>query len=186
MTGRGAIIDIINIIDRLETLVETSKSVPVSGNILIDRKKVMELVDQMRLTIPEEIRSAEDMLSQKDQILNIAQNEARRTKSMAESELRERLNQSEVVAQAETRAAETIRDAEQRITRMLEQSETEATSRKTEADAYALRSLRTMESELAKLTGAVRKGIEVLALQASSNLNSRRYDEEEAHAGILR
>ena len=166
---------------------ETSKAVPVSGSILIDRKKVMELVDQMRLTIPEEIRSAEDVLSQKDQILNIAQNDARRTKSMAESELRERLNQSEVVTQAETRAAETIRDAEERITRMLRQSEAEALSRKTEADAYALRSLRTMESELVKLVGSVRKGIEVLAVQASSNLNSRHYEEEEqAHAGMLR
>ena len=89
--GRGAIIDIINIIDRLETLVETSKTVPVSGNILIDRKKMMELVDQLRLTIPEEVRAAEDVLSQKDQILNIAQNDARRTKSTAEDELRDRL-----------------------------------------------------------------------------------------------
>ena len=170
----------------METLVETSKSVPVSGNILIDKKKVMELVDQMRLTIPEEIRSAEDMLSQKDQILNIAQNDARRTKSMAESELRERLNQSEVVTQAETRAAETGRDTEERITRMLQQSEAEAVSRKTDADAYALRSLRTMESELGKLMGSVRKGIEVLAIQASSNLDSRHYQEEETHAGMLR
>ena len=170
----------------METLVETSKSVPVSGNILIDRKKVMELVDQLRLTIPEEIRSAEDVLSQKDQILNIAQTDARRTKSMAEDELRERLNQSEVVTQAEARAAETIRDAEERITRMLQQSEAEALSRRTEADAYALRSLRAMESELGKLMGSVRKGIEVLAIEASSNLNSRRYEEEEAHAGVLR
>ncbi|MCH8297317.1 MAG: hypothetical protein IH963_13725 [Chloroflexi bacterium] len=170
----------------METLVETSKSVPVSGNILIDRKKVMELVDQLRLTIPEEIRSAEDVLSQKDQIMNIAQTDARRTKSMAEDELRERLNQSEVVTQAEARAAETIRDAEERITRMLQQSEAEALSRRTEADAYALRSLRAMESELGKLMGSVRKGIEVLAIEASSNLNSRRYEEEEAHAGMLR
>ena len=186
MTGRGAIIDIINIIDRLETLVETSKSVPVSGNVLIDKKKVMELVDQMRLTIPEEIRSAEDVLSQKDQILNIAQNDARRTKSMAESELRERLDQSEVVTQAETRATDTIREAEERITRMLQQAESEALSRKTEADAYALRSLRAMETELGKLTGSVRKGIEVLAVQASTNLNSRQYQEEEVPAGMLR
>ena len=170
----------------METLVETSKSVPVSGNILIDRKKVMELVDQLRLTIPEEIRSAEDVLSQKDQILNIAQTDARRTKSMAEDELRDRLNQSEVVTQAEARATETIRDAEERITRMLQQSEAEALSRRTEADAYALRSLRAMESELGKLMGSVRKGIEVLAIEASSNLNSRRYEEEEAHAGMLR
>ena len=172
----------------METLVETSKSVPVGGNILIDRRKVMELVDQLRLTIPEEIRSAEDVLSQKDQILNIAQTDARRTKSMAEDELREKLNRSEIVTQAEARAAETIREAEERITRMLQQSEAEALSRRTEADAYALRSLRAMESELTKLMGSVRKGIEVLAVEAYSNLNSRRYDEEEeeTHAGMLR
>ncbi|MEC9289642.1 MAG: hypothetical protein VYC83_05045 [Chloroflexota bacterium] len=170
----------------METLVETSKSVPVSGNILVDRKKVIELVDQLRLTIPEEIRSAEDVLSQKDQILNTAQNDARRTKSVADDELRERLNSNELVTQAETRAAETIRDAEERITRMLQQSEAEALSRKTEADAYALRSLRAMEVELGKLTGSVRKGIEVLAEQASSHMNTRRYaQEEEAAAGML-
>ena len=171
----------------METLVETSKSVPVSGNILVDRKKIVELVDQLRLTIPEEIRSAEDVLSQKDQILNTAQNDARRTKSMAEDELRERLNSNELVTHAETRAAETVRDAEERITRMLQQSEAEALSRKTEADAYALRSLRAMEVELGKLTGSVRKGIEVLAEQASSHMNTRRYaaQEEEAAAGML-
>ena len=147
----------------------------------------MELVDQLRLTIPEEIRSAEDVLAQKDQILTTAATAARRTKSMAEDELRDRLNSNEVVAQAETRAADTIRDAEERITRMLQQSEAEALSRKTEADAYALRSLRTMEIELSKLAGSVRKGIEVLAEQASSSLNTRRYEEEEeAAAGMLR
>jgi len=97
-----------------------------------------------------------------------------------------RLNSNELVTQAETRAAETVRDAEERITRMLQQSEAEALSRKTEADAYALRSLRAMEVELGKLTGSVRKGIEVLAEQASSHMNTRRYaQEEEAAAGML-
>ena len=171
----------------METLVETSKSVPVSGNILVDRKKVMELVDQLRLTIPEEIRSAEDVLSQKDQILNTAATDARRTKSRAEDELRNRLNSSELVTQAESRAAETIRNAEERITRMLQQSEAEALSRKTEADAYALRSLRAMEVELGKIAGSVRKGIEVLAEQTASNMSGRRYAEEEQEtAGMLR
>ncbi len=170
----------------METLVETSKAVPVSGNILIDRKKVMELVDQLRLTIPEEVRAAEDVLSQKDQILNIAQNDARRTKSTAEDELRDRLKTSEIVTLAESKAAETVREAEERITRMLQQSEAEAQSRRTEADAYALRSLRSMEAELDKLVGSVRKGIQVLAIEASTNLNLRRYEEESEQAGILR
>ena len=170
----------------METLVETSKAVPVSGNILIDRKKVMELVDQLRLTIPEEVRAAEDVLSQKDQILNIAHNDARRTKSTAEDELRDRLKTSEIVTLAESKAAETVREAEERITRMLQQSEAEAQSRRTEADAYALRSLRSMEAELDKLVGSVRKGIQVLAIEASTNLNLRRFEEESEQAGILR
>ena len=171
----------------METLVETSKSVPVRGNILVDRKKIIELVDQLRLTIPEEIRSAEDVLSQKDQILNTAANDARRTKSLAEDELRDRLNSNELVIQAEARAAETVRDAEERITRMLQQSEAEALSRRPEADAYALRSLRSMEVELGKLAVSVRKGIEVLAEQTAKGMDNHKYtEEEEAVAGMLR
>ena len=147
----------------------------------------MELVDQLRLTIPEEIRSAEDVLSQKDQILNTAANDARRTKSLAEDELRDRLNSNELVVQAEARAAETVRDAEERITRMLQQSEAEALSRRTEADAYALRSLRAMETELGKLAISVRKGIEVLAEQTAKGMDGHKYTEkDEAVAGMLR
>ena len=167
----GDIIDIINIIDRLETLIETSKSVPVSGSILIDRKKAMELVDQMRLAVPQEIRAAEEVLSQKDHIMNQAQAEARRTKSSAEDEFRQRLETSELVALAESRAEETLRDAEQRAGRILQQTEAEARSRRTDADAYALRSLRGLEKELSALTGSVRKGIEVLAQEAVVNIN---------------
>ena len=172
VAGEGDIIDIINIIDRLETLIETSKAVPVSGNILIDRKKAMELVDQLRLAIPQEVRSAEEVLSQKDHIISQAQTDARRTKSQADDEFRQRLETSELVAMAETRAEETLKDAEQRAGRLLQQTETEARSRRTEADAYALRSLRNLEKELASLAGSVRKGIEVLASEAAVGLNS--------------
>lgn len=169
----------------METLIDTSKTVPVSGNILVDKRKVMELVDQLRLTVPEEVRAAEEVLGQKDQILSMAQTDARRTKSMAEDELRDRLNHSELVTQAEVRAQQTIKDAEERATRILQQSEAESVSRRTDADAYALRSLRALEAELAAIVGSVRKGIEVLAGQASANLNSQYFDEEEARAELI-
>ena len=168
---KGDIIDIINVIDRLETLIDTSKSVPVSGNILIDKRKVMELVDQLRLAIPQEVRASEEVLSQKDHIINQAQVDARRTKAKAEDEFRQRLEQSELVALAESRAEETMKDAEQRADRILQQSEAQARSRQTEADAYALRSLRKLEKELSGLSGSVRKGIEVLASQAIIGVN---------------
>ena len=84
----------------METLIETSKAVPVSGSILIDKKKAMELVDQMRLAIPQEVRAAEEVLSHKDHIVNQAQVDARRTKAKAEDEFRQKLDQSELVAKA--------------------------------------------------------------------------------------
>ena len=163
MTGKGDIIDIINVIDRLETLIETSKAVPVSGNVLIDRKKVKELLDQLRLSIPQEIRAAEEVLSEKDQIINMAQVDARRVKAKAEDEYREKLDNNEMVLAAESRAQGTMRDVEERATRLVQQSEAEAQVRKTEADTYALRSLRALERALSTLTSSVRKGIDLLA-----------------------
>ena len=159
-------------------MIETSKTVPVSGNVLVDKKKVKELLDQLRLSIPQEVRGAEDLLSQKDQIISQAQVDARRTKAKAEDEFRQRLDQSELVAMAESRAEETMRDAEQRSTRLLEQSDAQARARRTEADAYALRSLRALEKELSSLSGSVRKGIEVLAGQAVAGINNGRFSED--------
>ena len=168
--GRGGIIDIINVIDRLETLITTSKTVPVSGNIILDKKKAMELVDQMRLSIPQEVKAAEEVLAEKDQIVNQAMLEARRTKTNAEQEYHQRMDQNDLVLSAEARAQETLRDAEQRATRMLAQSEAESSSRRSDADAYALRSLRTLEQEITAIAGSIRKGIDLLAGQTTSRL----------------
>ena len=136
----------------------------------------MELVDQLRLAIPQEVRSAEEVISQKDQIINQAQVDARRTKSKAEEDYRERLDQSELVAVAERRAEETLKEAEQKAGQMLMRCEDEARNKCSDADAYALRSLRNLEKELNSLTGSVRKGIEVIAGQAVAGLNGRYSD----------
>jgi cell division septum initiation protein DivIVA len=164
--------DIINVIDRLESLMTTSKSVPVSGNIIVDKKKVMELVDQLRFAIPQEVKAAEDVLAQKDQIVNQAMLEARRAKLQADNEYRDLMNQNEMVVNAEARAQDTLRDAEQRSSRMLIQTEAEAMTRRTDADAYALRSLRSLEEEINSIAGSVRKGIDYLAGQPNGKMVS--------------
>jgi hypothetical protein len=143
----------------LETLINTSKTVPVTGALMMDKQKMMELVDQLRLGIPQQIRAAEEVLSQKDQIMSQAILDARRAKTKAEDEFRERLNQNEVRKKAE----EVLRDAEHRAARMIEQAEAESQARRTEADAYGLRSLRALERELNSISGSVRKGIDMLA-----------------------
>ena len=143
----------------METLINTSKSVPVTGNVLIDKTKIQELLDQLRLGIPQEVKAAEEVLAQKDQIINTAMLDSRRAKVKAEDEFREKLAQNEV----HKRAEETLREAEQRASRILEQAEAESQARRTEADAYALRCLQAFERELSTLNGSVRKGIDLLA-----------------------
>ena len=160
-------IDLINIIDRLESLIETSKAVPVSGNVLIDKTKALELLDQLRLAIPQEVKASEEVLSQKDFILNQALSDARRTKAKAEDDYRERVYSSEVTARAQQMADETVADAEERASRILSQCEREAKARMTEADAYSLRSLRALEKQLNSVSASVRKGIDQLVQETA-------------------
>ncbi len=163
----------------MEALIDTSKAARAGGHILVDRTKAMELLDQLRLAVPKEVRAAEEVLSQKDHILNLAQTEARRTKSSAEEEYRERLNKHELVLQAEQRAMNMLRDAEERARRMVDQAETQAQACRTDADAYALRSLRTLEREVSNINSVVRQGIDVLSGPVSANLSSHYFDEPE-------
>ena len=143
----------------------------------MDRAKALELVDQLRLTVPKEIRAAEEVLSQRDHIINLAQTDARRTKSQAEEDYRERLDKHELLMQAEQRATTLLRDAEDRARRMVEQAEVQSETTRTDADAYALRSLRTLEQELNNITSSVRRGIDVLSGPATATLTSQYFGE---------
>ncbi len=177
--GKEDIIDIINVVDQLETLISTSKSVPMGGIALVDKKKVMELVDQLRLSIPQEMKAAGEVLAQKDQIINSATMDARRAKTQAEDDLREKLSQNEINKKAE----EALQEAERRAAHIIELAEAESQARRTDADAYALRCLRAFERELNTLNGSVRKGIDLLAgnaLVGSLTNNQREVELEPA------
>ena len=139
----------------------------------------MELVDQLRLSVPKEIRAAEEVLAQKDHIMNQAQTDARRTKAQAEDDYRERLDKHELLLQAEQRAMTILRDAEERARRMMDQAESQSNANRSDADAYALRSLRTLEQELSNITSAVRRGIDVLSGPATATLSTQYFDADE-------
>jgi hypothetical protein len=146
---------------------------------LVDRTKAIELVDQLRLTVPKEIRAADEVLSQRDHIMNLAQTDARRTKAQAEDDYRERLDKHELLLQAEQRAMTILRDAEERSRRMMDQAESQSNANRSDADAYALRSLRTLEQELSNITSAVRRGIDVLSGPATATLSTNYFDADE-------
>ena len=161
---------------------------------MVDKGKVGELLAQLRMAVPQEIRRAEEMLSRKDDIMSSAVSEAHQTRQQLEQDFRTRLSEHELGRKAE----EILREAETAARRMIDQAEREAENRRNQADAYALRTLRDLERELTTATGSVRKGIDMLAgstLAASSASNipspqdfapPSREDREMADFGNLR
>ena len=154
--------DIVNIIDKMETLVATSPSVPLKGAKMVDPNKFMELVDQLRLAVPQDVRSAQELILKKDNLLHQAQSDANRTRVEAEQEFKAKLDQNEIIAAAKDKADELMEDAQKRANRLVEQAEVESHTKRAEADAYCLQTLRSLEKELAGILVSIKKGVEVL------------------------
>ena len=154
--------DIINIIDRLEALITTSTKVPATQRTLLDVNKVQELMDQLRLAVPQDVRAAKEILVNKDDIINLAEAERRRTKAQAEEEFQNRTNQSEVLKEAQRRARQIVEDAERKSARMISQAETELKTSRAEVDAYAAKALRNLERQLTANLTSVRNGLALL------------------------
>jgi hypothetical protein len=53
-------LDPFDLVDRLDDLIHNAKTVPLTGQVRIDRDEFYEILDQLRVAIPEEIRRARD------------------------------------------------------------------------------------------------------------------------------
>ena len=71
--------DILHLVDRLEELFNESRPVWFTHSVIVDEDRLLDLIDQMRITIPEEIKKAQQLLAQKDRIMAQAQEEGNRT-----------------------------------------------------------------------------------------------------------
>jgi cell division septum initiation protein DivIVA len=144
-------VDILHLIDRLEELLNQSRPFPFTHNVMIDEDRMLDIIDQMRVAIPEEIKKAQQVLNQRDRILAQAQEEANRTISIAREKLDQLVERDSIVQSAHAKAGEIL---------ALAQVERENSRR--EADEYALETLRRLEVELERFLNQVRNGISVL------------------------
>ena len=75
--------DILHLIDRLEELFNNSRPIPLTHNVIVDEDKFLDIIDQMRISVPEEVKKAQTVFSQKDRVMAQAQEEANRTLQLA-------------------------------------------------------------------------------------------------------
>lgn len=143
--------DILQLIDRLEELFNESKAVPLTRNVMVDEDRMLDIIDQMRIAIPEEVKKAQQLLGQRDRVLAQAQEEANRTLELARQKA-DQMVTKDMVAQ----------DAQRRADQIIAKSRDEAENIRADADDYAMNSLLQLEAELDRITNQVANGIRLL------------------------
>lgn len=149
--------DILHLVDRLEELFNESRPFWFTHSVLVNEDRMLDLIDQMRVSIPEEIKKAQQLLVQRDRIIAQAQEEANRTVALAREKSEQIVERDQIVQAAQARAEQIIAQA---------RAESEVSKR--EADQYVLDSLTKLEMEMERLLNQVRNGIQTIQEQDSS------------------
>ena len=149
--------DILHLVDRLEELFNESRPIWFTHSVIVDEDRMLDLIDQMRVSIPEEIKKAQQILAQRDRILAQAQEEANRTLALARDKS-EQMVERDGIAQA----------AQGRAEQIVAQARLESESTKHDADDYVLESLNKLELEMERILTQVRNGISTLQAEKTS------------------
>lgn len=143
------------ILDRIEYLIHHARHVPFSTQVMVDEDEVMDLVDQLRFNLPEEIKQANWTVQEQQRLISEAHTEATRITSRANERADQSVTDHEIVQRAERQAQQTVRDAQSRADQTIR-----------EAEIYALEQLQQLEAHLTRTLGTVKRGVE--ALQSST------------------
>jgi hypothetical protein len=128
-------------------LVHNAKQVPLTDQVRVDKEEIYDLLDQMRATIPEEIKQARWIVKERQEMLAEAKREAERIVKEAR-ERQEHLISHEEVTKAAERAAEDI----------VEEAQAREREIRLGAEDYADEILNTLEINLSKFIAAVQRG----------------------------
>src|SRR5574338_81649 len=107
--------DILHLVDRLEELLNQSRPLWFTHNVIVEEDKMLDLIDQMRVAIPDEVKKAQQLVAQRDRILAQAQEEANRTLAIAREKSEQLVERDAIVQAAQARADQIVAQAHMNI-----------------------------------------------------------------------
>lgn len=140
--------DIQHLVDRLEDLIDEGRHIWLTKMTMVDEERALEIIDQMRISIPEEVDKANRIINQRERIMAQANEEAARVIDIAK-EKAETLIQRDAITQA----------AQNRAANIIEQARQAADAMRGDAETYVIEVLAEFESHLLKTLNVVRNGI---------------------------
>ena len=143
--------DIQFLVERLEAMVVNARKLPLTSQIVLEQAAILDLIDQLRVAIPEEVKQARRVNQETDRMLAKAREEAEQIIGAAQEQAALLLQDQSILREAETKAQDMIGQA---------QGKSEETMRG--ADQYAADVLVRLESDLVKTLSIIKKSLEVL------------------------
>ena len=114
------------IIEEIEEFVESCRYQPLSTTkIVVNKEELEELLRELRLKTPDEIKRYQKIISNKDAILADAQSKADNIVAEAQAHARELVEQTAVMQQAYAQATETVNAANQQAQGILDSAQQE-------------------------------------------------------------
>lgn len=104
--------DVLELIDELEDIVEDSSSVPFSSKVMVDKGEILEIVKEIRIQLPDELKQASWVKEERQRILAEAQKEADTIVGETQSHLEELIEEDEITKKAQERAEEILSKAQ--------------------------------------------------------------------------
>lgn len=149
--------DIQNLVDRLEQILNDSFRLPLSAYLLVNEDQIFNIIDQLRVAVPEEVKRANRIEAEKDRILAQAKEEGERIRNLAKQEAGELVNRDTVTM-----------SAQQRAENILERARRDAEALRQDADAYVVEVLAQLEDELLRSLTVVRNGLHKVSTERES------------------
>jgi hypothetical protein len=165
--------DIQHLVDRLEDLIDEGRHIWFSKFTLIDEERALEIIDQMRISVPEQIEKASRLINQRDRLLAQANEEATRVVQLAQERSTEMTERDAIVQTAQNRARNII-----------EQARREAETIRADADSYVLQVLRELEDQLIRNLTVARNGITTLVEERESSQSTQDTLQQEVAAEV--
>lgn len=144
---KNAEIDVLHLLDRLEALVSSGTRVPLTSRALVDEQEFLDILDQIRGAMPEEVRQAKRVSQEREKVILQAQSEADKIINAAREQATALLDENELVRAAQERARDYVENAIQ-----------ESEDVRRGADQYAFAALDELEGQLTRLLATIRKG----------------------------
>lgn len=170
-------------IDEIYNYVEECKPSKLYPNkVVVERGELYDLLDELRLCAPEEIKRYQKIINNRDGILNEAQKRAEDMVTQAQQQTAQLLDQSEIVQTAYQRAEDIMKQAAEEAQKILEEAQVESEQMRraslaytndllAEAQRHVEESLKETENKHLMLASALKNSIQVMRVNREELLS---------------